>query len=63
MNKFQTLVISPQNLHEDVIELLGYTKLEHLHILQNKFSPKDVFINLVRLKPFFLFLQSYQIMI
>ncbi|XP_058800831.1 uncharacterized protein LOC131669741 isoform X2 [Phymastichus coffea] len=40
------LVISPQNLHEDVIELLGYTQLQHLHILQNRYSPKDIFINL-----------------
>ncbi|XP_003426992.1 uncharacterized protein LOC100679131 [Nasonia vitripennis] len=36
-----TLVISPQNLHEDVIDLLGYTKLRHLHILQNRYSPKE----------------------
>ncbi|XP_020291858.1 uncharacterized protein LOC109858731 isoform X2 [Pseudomyrmex gracilis] len=40
------LVISPQNLHEDVIELLGYTKLRHLHILQNRYSPKDTTIRL-----------------
>lgn len=44
---FQVLVISPQNLHEDVIELLGYTKLRHLHILQNRYSPKDTTIRLV----------------
>ncbi|XP_014211697.1 uncharacterized protein LOC106641702 [Copidosoma floridanum] len=37
----KTLVISPHNLHEDVIELLGYTKLEHLHVFQNRYSPKD----------------------
>ncbi|KAG7214068.1 hypothetical protein KM043_001433 [Ampulex compressa] len=35
------LVISPQNLHEDVIDLIGYTRLKHLHILQNRYSPKD----------------------
>ncbi|TGZ37032.1 Uncharacterized protein DBV15_02874 [Temnothorax longispinosus] len=40
------LVISPQNLHEDVIELIGYTKLRHLHILQNRYSPKDTTIRL-----------------
>ncbi|XP_033223909.1 uncharacterized protein LOC117177374 isoform X2 [Belonocnema kinseyi] len=41
-----TLVISPQNLDEDVIELLGYTKLQHLHIVQNRYSPKDTTIRL-----------------
>ncbi|XP_050453701.1 uncharacterized protein LOC126852699 isoform X2 [Cataglyphis hispanica] len=40
------LVISPQNLHEDVLELIGYTKLKHLHILQNQYSPKDTTIRL-----------------
>ncbi|EZA59486.1 hypothetical protein X777_00329 [Ooceraea biroi] len=40
------LVISPQNLHEDIIELIGYTKLRHLHILQNRYSPKDTTIRL-----------------
>ncbi|XP_011881249.1 PREDICTED: uncharacterized protein LOC105569407 [Vollenhovia emeryi] len=40
------LVISPQNLHEDVIELIGYTKLRHLHILQNRYSTKDTTIRL-----------------
>ncbi|KAL0121925.1 hypothetical protein PUN28_007013 [Cardiocondyla obscurior] len=40
------LVVSPQNLHEDVIELIGYTKLRHLHILQNRYSPKDTTIRL-----------------
>ncbi|XP_011685966.1 PREDICTED: uncharacterized protein LOC105448847 isoform X1 [Wasmannia auropunctata] len=40
------LVISPQNLHEDIIELIGYTKLRHLHILQNRYSPKDTTVRL-----------------
>ncbi|EFN75472.1 uncharacterized protein LOC105191354 isoform X2 [Harpegnathos saltator] len=40
------LVISPQNLHEDIIELIGYTKLQHLHILQNRYSAKDTTIRL-----------------
>ncbi|XP_012257967.2 uncharacterized protein LOC105687145 isoform X2 [Athalia rosae] len=40
------LVISPQNLHEDVIELIGYTKLKHLHIVQNRYSPVDSTIQL-----------------
>lgn len=32
-----------------MIELLGYTKLRHLHILQNRYSPKDTTIRLVML--------------
>ncbi|XP_076631879.1 uncharacterized protein LOC143346993 isoform X1 [Colletes latitarsis] len=40
------LIISPQNLHEDVIELIGYTKLKHLHIVQNRYSPKGTTIRL-----------------
>ncbi|XP_024936759.1 uncharacterized protein LOC107263591 isoform X2 [Cephus cinctus] len=42
----KVLVISPQNLDEDVIELLGYTKLQHLHIIQNRYSPKDSTVHL-----------------
>ncbi|KAJ8668078.1 hypothetical protein QAD02_009741 [Eretmocerus hayati] len=42
----ETLVISPQNLHEDVVELLGYTQLRHLHILQNRYSPRELVGNL-----------------
>ncbi|KAJ8974662.1 hypothetical protein NQ317_011979, partial [Molorchus minor] len=38
------LVISPQNLGDDLVELLGYTKLEHLHILQNRYTPYDAII-------------------
>ncbi|XP_051161809.1 uncharacterized protein LOC127281876 isoform X2 [Leptopilina boulardi] len=41
-----TLIISPQNLHEDVVELIGHTKLNHLHIVQNRYSPKDSTIRL-----------------
>ncbi|KAL0277063.1 UNVERIFIED_CONTAM: hypothetical protein PYX00_004479 [Menopon gallinae] len=33
------LVISPQNLGDDLIQLLGYTKINHLHIKSNAFSP------------------------
>ncbi|XP_071873512.1 uncharacterized protein isoform X3 [Bombus fervidus] len=43
----KVLVISPQNLHEDVIDLIGYTKLQHLHILQNRYSQKDTTMRLV----------------
>ncbi|KAJ8941225.1 hypothetical protein NQ318_015657 [Aromia moschata] len=38
------LVISPQNLGDDLIELIGFTKLKHLHILQNRYTPYDVII-------------------
>ncbi|XP_017777188.1 PREDICTED: F-box/LRR-repeat protein 21 [Nicrophorus vespilloides] len=38
----QVLVLSPQNLGDDVIELIGYTKLKHLHILQNRYTPDCV---------------------
>lgn len=41
------MIVSPQNLHEDIIDLIGYTKLRHLHILQNRYSPKDTTIRLV----------------
>lgn len=43
----KVLIISPQNLHEDVIDLIGYTKLQHLHIVQNCYSPKDATVRLV----------------
>lgn len=36
------LVISPQNLGEDVLSLIGQTKLRHLHILQNRFTPSEL---------------------
>ncbi|XP_019881787.1 uncharacterized protein LOC109609546 isoform X2 [Aethina tumida] len=44
------LVISPQNLGDDVVELLGNTNLKHLHILQNRYSPDDENINPVSAK-------------
>lgn len=34
-------MISPQNLGDDTVELLGYTKLKQLHILQNRYTPND----------------------
>lgn len=37
-------MISPQNLGSDVIELIGYTKLKHLYIMQNKYTPDDILI-------------------
>jgi F-box protein 39 len=33
------LIISPQNLDDDVLQLLASTKLKHLHIFQNSYSP------------------------
>ncbi|XP_018027591.1 uncharacterized protein LOC108682857 isoform X1 [Hyalella azteca] len=32
------LVISPQNIGEDLLELLGQSKLRNMHILQNKYT-------------------------
>ncbi|KAK5644515.1 hypothetical protein RI129_005815 [Pyrocoelia pectoralis] len=46
----QVLIISPQNLGEDMVELLGYTKLEHLHIFQNRYTPSDFTIKSVSAK-------------
>lgn len=33
------LAVSPQNLDDDVLELIGQSKLQHLHIVQNRYSP------------------------
>lgn len=35
----QVLIISPQNLDDDVLQLLASTSLRHLHILQNNYCP------------------------
>lgn len=35
----QVLIISPQNLDDDVLQLLASTQLRHLHILQNNYCP------------------------
>lgn len=35
-------MISPQNLGDDVLELLGSTQLQHLHIHQNVYTPDYV---------------------
>ncbi|CAD6207889.1 GSCOCG00003147001-RA-CDS [Cotesia congregata] len=40
------LVISPQNLDNDVLDLIGYTKLRHMHIFQNRYSPVDSTVRL-----------------
>ncbi|KAK7872795.1 hypothetical protein R5R35_011919 [Gryllus longicercus] len=38
----QVLYISPQNLGEDLLQLLGNTTLRHLHIVQNRYTPAEV---------------------
>ena len=35
----KVLIISPQNLDDDVLQLLSTTALKHFHILQNNYSP------------------------
>lgn len=35
----KVLIISPQNLDDDVLQLLASTSLKHLHIFQNNYSP------------------------
>ncbi|KAF5289999.1 hypothetical protein FQR65_LT11665 [Abscondita terminalis] len=44
------LIISPQNLGDETVELLGYTKLKHLHIYQNRYTPTDIDIKSVPAK-------------
>lgn len=41
----QVLTISPQNIDDDVLSLLADTKLRHLHLLQNCYTPKYVTIS------------------
>lgn len=38
----QVLVISPQNLGSDLLLMLSQTRLRHLHILQNRYTPIDI---------------------
>lgn len=38
----QVLEISPQNLGEDVVYLLGEIQLRHLYIVQNRYTPLDI---------------------
>jgi len=37
-------MISPQNIGEDVLALIGQSKLKHLHILQNRFTPSEMLL-------------------
>ncbi|XP_044271820.1 uncharacterized protein LOC123015857 isoform X1 [Tribolium madens] len=46
----QVLYISPQNLGDDIIELLSHTKIKHIHILQNRYTPNDINIKPVGFK-------------
>ncbi|RZC42746.1 uncharacterized protein BDFB_000327 [Asbolus verrucosus] len=47
---FHVLYISPQNLGDDVIELLSHTNIKHIHILQNRYTPNDIIIKPVSYK-------------
>ncbi|KAK3857169.1 hypothetical protein Pcinc_036560 [Petrolisthes cinctipes] len=40
-----TLIISPQNLSEDLLELLGQSRLSNLHITQTKYTKQGRVIN------------------
>lgn len=44
------LIISPQNLGDDSVELIGHTQLKHLHIFQNRYSPNDLVVKSVSRK-------------
>lgn len=39
------LTISPQNIDDDVLSLLADTKLRHLHLLQNCYTPNHLTIS------------------
>ncbi|XP_076266889.1 uncharacterized protein LOC143200313 isoform X1 [Rhynchophorus ferrugineus] len=43
LNLFE-LHISPQNIGDDLIEMLGFTKLKHLHLVQNRYTTDEAFI-------------------
>lgn len=38
------MIISPQNLDDDVLQLLGDSKIQHLHLLQNRYTPASITI-------------------
>lgn len=40
----QILVISPQNVDDDVLMLLADSKVQHLHLLQNRYTPSNICI-------------------
>lgn len=39
------MVISPQNIDDDVIILLADSKLRHLHLVQNRYTPSSICIS------------------
>lgn len=41
---FQILVISPQNIDDDVLILLADSRIRHLHLLQNRYTPSSICI-------------------
>lgn len=41
---FQILVISPQNIDDDVLILLADSRIRHLHLLQNRYTPASICI-------------------
>lgn len=41
----QILVISPQNIDGDVLMLLADSKVEHLHLYQNRYTPSSITIS------------------
>ncbi|XP_037033542.1 uncharacterized protein LOC119072433 [Bradysia coprophila] len=40
----QILVISPQNIDDDVLILLADSRIRHLHLLQNRYTPSSICI-------------------
>ncbi|XP_076060071.1 uncharacterized protein LOC143036511 isoform X3 [Oratosquilla oratoria] len=41
----ETLIISPQNIGEDLLELIGNTSLKDMHIIQNKYTENGRSLN------------------
>lgn len=38
------MVISPQSIDDDVLQLLGDSNVRHLHLLQNRYTPQNICI-------------------
>lgn len=41
----QVLVIAPQNIDDDVLLLIADSKIRHLHLFQNRYTPKSIMIS------------------
>lgn len=41
----QILVISPQNIDDDVLTLVADSRIRHLHLLQNRYTPSNICIS------------------